>query len=57
MYDCIDFTYALEKQEEVSAKQEELKKYMKINYLEGCLFCNGIQNGVQEIEPAVQGER
>ena len=56
-HDCVDFTYALEKQEEVSAKQEELKKYMKINYLEGCLFCNGIQNGVQEIEPAVQGER
>nr|WP_288724034.1 radical SAM protein [uncultured Sellimonas sp.] len=38
-------------------KQDMLKKYMKINCLYGCQYCNGIKNSISGIEPAIQGRR
>lgn len=43
--------------ENVQEKRRELRKYLKIGYLEGCSMCNGIKNSIQGIEPAIQGER
>lgn len=56
-HDCVDFTVAMKDDEECVEKRKELLDYMKIDYLEGCSYCNGIKNSIQGIEPAIQGER
>jgi len=38
-------------------KKNELREYLQVLYLEGCIYCNGIRNSIQGIEPAIQGER
>ena len=30
---------------------------MHVDYLEGCIYCNGVKNSIQGIEPAIQGVR
>lgn len=54
-HDCIDFTNL--SKEDIPCKREALKKYMNIDYLEGCRYCNGFQNGIHGIEAAIQEER
>lgn len=45
------------KVENIEDKKKELRKYMQIDYLEGCMYCNGVKNSIQGIEPAIQGVR
>lgn len=54
-HDCIDFSSLSD--EEIETKREKLRQYLKIDYLEGCHYCNGIADSVQGIEAAVQEER
>ena len=55
-HDCIDFTDSFNRQDEIYLKRKEVEQYVKIDYLEGCSYCNGIQNSIQGIEPAIQEE-
>lgn len=50
-HDSIDFTKF---PENIAQKRDELWRYMNIDYLEGCRYCNGIKNSIQGIEPAIQ---
>lgn len=54
-HDCVDFTDI--SKENIEMKKEELWKYMNIEYLEGCQYCNGIKNSIQGIEAAIQEPR
>lgn len=54
-HDCIDFTSLSD--EDIDDKRTKLWQYMRIDYLEGCRYCNGIGNSVQGIEAAIQEER
>lgn len=47
--DVSEITY-----ENINEKKQELREYIKVDYLEGCNFCNGIKNSIQGIEPAIQ---
>lgn len=53
-HDCVDFTDFSKK--DVVLKRQELQKYLDIDYLEGCQYCNGFNNGVHGIEAAIQEE-
>ena len=54
-HDCVDFTNV--SKENIEMKKAELLRYMNIEYLEGCQYCNGIKNSVQGIEAAIQEPR
>ena len=43
--------------ENLENKKEEVRRYMQIDFLQGCNYCNGIKNSIQGIEPAIQGIR
>lgn len=55
LHDSIDVTDIID--ENINEKKQELREYMEVDYLEGCSYCNGIKNGIQGIEPAIQGAR
>lgn len=54
-YDSVDIKEITD--EKIDEKKKELQKYMQIDYLQGCNYCNGIKNSIQGIEPAIQGVR
>lgn len=53
-HDCVDFTHF--SKADIHLKREELQKYMNIEYLDGCQYCNGFKNGIHGIEAAIQEE-
>jgi len=55
LHDSIDMSEITS--DNISERKRELREYMKVDYLEGCNFCNGIKNSIQGIEPAVQSVR
>lgn len=54
-HDCVDFSNFSDSN--IETLKESLKSYMKIDFLKGCQYCNGIKNSVSGIEPAIQGKR
>ncbi len=55
MHDSVELTEV--EDETVEDKRKELQEYMHVDYLEGCIYCNGVKNSIQGIEPAIQGVR
>ena len=43
--------------QDIEIKREEMRRYMSIDYLYGCNYCNGVDKGIKGIEPAIQGKR
>lgn len=54
-HDCVDFTDISDG--DIKSKKDELWRYMNIDYLEGCQYCNGIKNSIHGIESAIQEKR
>ena len=55
LHDSVDMSEVIN--ENIGDKKRELREYLKIDYLQGCSYCNGIKNSIQGIEPGIQIER
>lgn len=55
LHDSVDMSEITIKN--IDDKKRELREYLKIDYLQGCNYCNGIKNSIPEIEPGIQIER